>query len=541
MEISSCTKIILGRLQKLEPENAQRIMGYLLLSHTQEEMIDYAIGPDSQIHELINEAKACLASSVNVAASSPTQPHNHSIPGQYVPFSSTVSRPFSSSSSLQVAAPSPLWDAYIASEQQQEVAMPNLVLAHPSSVDFSIEDQPEYSSNYLYQDAALACSLGPRSGLRLASGLHEYPLKPCHYYYKGFCRNGNNCRYFHGREISDGFSLSNELDINETVNEDHAFGSGSLEKLELEIRELLLSRNGVPISIASLPLLYQEKYGRPLQADGYLTESQRHRKAGYSLTKLLGRLKNGIRLVDRAHGQHSVVLTEDALRYMDLRNERNELLEATAPSCQIYLTFPADSTFNEEDVLKYFNKFGPVRDVRIPRQEKRMFGFVSFMYPETVKLIFSKGFPHFICGSRILVKPYKEKPKLNDRRAVERMEHHPMYYPSHSFESDVEPPNSNSIPILFGKSRFHSWLGIEEHEHAIEEERRHLLNLQLNPATHTPNFLFSHSLQDLKISDDYLSSPGTATDFRATSTGNNHIDQDFDHIELPDSPFASPH
>ncbi|KAH7665485.1 CCCH zinc finger domain-containing protein [Dioscorea alata] len=416
MEISSCTKIILGRLQKLEPENAQRIMGYLLLSHTQEEMIDYAIGPDSQIHELINEAKACLASSVNVAASSPTQPHNHSIPGQYVPFSSTVSRPFSSSSSLQVAAPSPLWDAYIASEQQQEVAMPNLVLAHPSSVDFSIEDQPEYSSNYLYQDAALACSLGPRSGLRLASGLHEYPLKPCHYYYKGFCRNGNNCRYFHGREISDGFSLSNELDINETVNEDHAFGSGSLEKLELEIRELLLSRNGVPISIASLPLLYQEKYGRPLQADGYLTESQRHRKAGYSLTKLLGRLKNGIRLVDRAHGQHSVVLTEDALRYMDLRNERNELLEATAPSCQIYLTFPADSTFNEEDVLKYFNKFGPVRDVRIPRQEKRMFGFVSFMYPETVKLIFSKGFPHFICGSRILVKPYKEKPKLNDRQ-----------------------------------------------------------------------------------------------------------------------------
>ena len=300
MEISNCTKIILGRLQKLEPENAQRVMGYLLLRHTQEEMIDYAIGPDSQIHELINEAKMCLASSVNVSASSPTQLHlNHPIPGQYVPFSSTVSRPFSSSSSVRVAAPSPLWDAFVASEQQQEVVTPNLVLAHPSSVDFSIEDQPEFASNYVYQDAALACSLGPRSGLRLASGLYEYPLKPCHYYYKGYCKNGNNCRYFHGREISDGFSQSNGLDINETVNEDHAFGSGSLEKLEMEIRELLISRNGVPISIASLPLLYQEKYGRPLQADGYLTESQRHGKAGYSLTKLLGRLKNGIRLVDR--------------------------------------------------------------------------------------------------------------------------------------------------------------------------------------------------------------------------------------------------
>jgi hypothetical protein len=122
-------------------------------------------------------------------------------------------------------------------------------------------------------------------------------------------------------------------------------------------------------------------------------------------------------------------------------------------SRQIYLTFPADSTFREEDVSNYFRYimrccndassffhgglgrtrsdwhfciavlgnaprcsiYGPVHDVRIPYQQKRMFGFVTFVYPETVKLILAKGNPHFICDARVLVKPYKEKGKVPDK------------------------------------------------------------------------------------------------------------------------------
>jgi hypothetical protein len=41
-----------------------------------------------------------------------------------------------------------------------------------------------------------------------------------------------------------------------------------------------------------------------------------------------------------------------------------------------------------------------------------MFGFVTFVYPETVKEILAKGNPHYICESRVLVKPYKEKGKV---------------------------------------------------------------------------------------------------------------------------------
>ena len=59
--------------------------------------------------------------------------------------------------------------------------------------------------------------------------------------------------------------------------------------------------------------------------------------------------------------------------------------------------------------------YGPVQDVRIPYQQKRMFGFVTFVYPETVKLILAKGNPHFVCDARVLVKPYKEKGKVPDK------------------------------------------------------------------------------------------------------------------------------
>lgn len=59
--------------------------------------------------------------------------------------------------------------------------------------------------------------------------------------------------------------------------------------------------------------------------------------------------------------------------------------------------------------------FGEVEEVRIPCQQKRMFGFVSFVSADTVKMILSQGNPHYVCGARVLVKPYKEKSQLVER------------------------------------------------------------------------------------------------------------------------------
>ncbi|KAF4366935.1 hypothetical protein G4B88_029259, partial [Cannabis sativa] len=144
--------------------------------------------------------------------------------------------------------------------------------------------------NY-YPDVGIGGLNGRTS--RSLSGLSEIPVKTCHYYIKGFCKHGSSCRYSHGKVIPESFSQAYDY-----ANDDHLFSPGTLEKLELEIIELLKSRRGIHVSIASLPAMYYEKYGKYLQADGYLTESQRHGKVGYSLTKLLARLKNNIRLIE---------------------------------------------------------------------------------------------------------------------------------------------------------------------------------------------------------------------------------------------------
>ena len=59
----------------------------------------------------------------------------------------------------------------------------------------------------------------------------------------------------------------------------------------------------------------------------------------------------------RPHGQHSVILAEDAPKYMENWCERNDPGPIVSGSRQIYLTFPAESTFTEEDVSDYFKYF----------------------------------------------------------------------------------------------------------------------------------------------------------------------------------------
>ena len=119
---------------------------------------------------------------------------------------------------------------------------------------------------------------------------------------------------------------------------------------------------------------------------------------------------------------------------MEERNEHGAIL---AGSKQIYLTFPAESSFTEHDVSNYFSKFGLVEDVRIPCQQKRMFGFVTFVYTETVKHILAKGNPHFICGARVLVKPYREKSR-SSRYLDNNKPLHGMRYGSQYIDRDME-------------------------------------------------------------------------------------------------------
>lgn len=139
----------------------------------------------------------------------------------------------------------------------------------------------------------------------------------------------------------------------------------------------------------------------------------------------------------RPHGQHSVISAEDVSKFVEYTGVNNEHGAILAGSRQIYLTFPAESSFTEHDVSNYFSKFGPVEDVRLPCQQKRMFGFVTFAYTETVKHILAKGNPHFICEARVLVKPYREKSR-SSRNLDNNKPLHDIRYGSQHIDKDTE-------------------------------------------------------------------------------------------------------
>ncbi|KAI4340988.1 hypothetical protein MLD38_025771 [Melastoma candidum] len=524
MDFSESTKVVYDRIQKIDPENVSKIIGYLLLQDNGErEMIRLAFSPDNLIRSLIVKAKselrACKPLAVPVPLSHPV--NSVDIPTQFSSYSPpSASRVVSTPSSLGL-----------------HNRMRNLSLE--DQCDFVVPANSDFSTYYPAEHQF--CSW-PRS--RRSPSLPEFPVKICHYFSKGFCKHGTTCRYFHANPQPEILpqNCPNGYDC-----EDPVFSQGSLERLELELTELLKSRGGIPVSIASLPMLYYDMYGKSLQAEGYLTESQRHGKAGLSLSKLLSRLKNSIRLLDRPHGQHSVILAEDAQKYSDSGNERFDPPVITS-SRQIYLTFPADSTFTEQDVSNYFNKFGPVQDVRIPCQQKRMFGFVTFIFSETAKQALLKGNPHFICGSRVLVKPYKEKARLVDRKYFEKMQNVTCYN-QHLLEGDADPqssPGCSYYTMLLRKGF------LEDPDHALEQEQR-LLVLSEKSSVHYPYFGFPaeqlnisqahHEFIDTTSTEcpDYFSdimhasSNSSDTAFRP-STNCSELDSG---NNLPDSPFAS--
>ncbi|XP_040986599.1 zinc finger CCCH domain-containing protein 18-like isoform X7 [Juglans microcarpa x Juglans regia] len=553
MDFSEYTRIVFNKIKKLEPENATKIIGYLLLQDRGDhEMVRLALGPDNLIHEMIYKAKAELYQLATKSTPSPISPLKSPV---FSPFSHVSSRPYSSAT--EFGASSPRWDPQLTSKYGSDFILRG---CSDSTAEFQnqthflgLEDPIDpancglsgFSNDYFYPDAAVG-NLSVRASRRFSS-LPEVPVKTCHYFNKGFCKHGSSCRYFHGQVIPESLS---QMYGNDAVNEDQFFSPRSLEKLELEIVEILKSRRGNPVSIASLPMIYYEKFGKVLQAEGYLTESQRHGKAGYSLTKLLARLKNSIQLIDRPHGQHAVILAEDAAKYMENRNEKSDPGPIVSGSRQIYLTFPAESTFTEEDVSTYFSTFGPVEDVRIPCQQKRMFGFVTFISADTVKIILAKGNPHFVCGARVLVKPYREKSKLNDRRFPERIEPQLCYSPNYvDMESEL-----HAMPRGCETSRLLRRQLMEEQEQALELERMRLAELQLARKSTISQPYFGY-MDGLKVSDDPLNLPsaerfnylldvlsnGSASDDGKPRHTDTHTDQESSQsINLPESPFASP-
>ncbi|CAL5187448.1 unnamed protein product [Lathyrus oleraceus] len=549
--MGSCeaTNVVLAKVKNFDPENASKIMGYLLMNLEEYELVRLACCPDHVIHNLAIRVKSHLG----MAVSNPSSPSPLNPIGR---ITSTSTNPFSKSSPRAVAngfdftrnPASPSSNVWPQPSFQKNPMSPkfNPLLSYENiqtgvgvgvggsgggggggssfsprvnnggDCEFVDEQQLNEYFPFLNEssngddvvDPRLEMNLGPQnwmSGNNVdAQNIHRrsfsasdagfgveesgvgFGFKPCLYFARGFCKNGSNCKFVHADSID--------------VNSGAVVGSPS--KFEgLEQHEEFMRFKAAQ---------HQRLLAASQLAAGGTSPS--------SYDKYIDFLMQQHNDNQRAAAAAAFMMGEEYFNISGRgRPDRNEFLAMVAgdkpnsASRQIYLTFPAESTFKDEDVSEYFSKYGPVQDVRIPYQQKRMFGFVTFVFPETVRNILSKGNPHFICDSRVLVKPYKEKGKVPDKRQhpqqLERGDFSPCLSPS-GFEPKEPFDFHPGARMMFNPHDILLRRKIEEQaelQQVLELQERRLKSLQLPDFKNIPihhqrsvsvgaPFIFPHQL-----------------------------------------------
>ncbi|CAN1267738.1 Zinc finger CCCH domain-containing protein 53 [Linum perenne] len=410
MDSYEATKTVFSRIQAMDPDNASKIMGYLLLQDQGDnEMIRLAFGPESLLHSLILQAKSHLGLPI-----SPT---------------TTNSSSSSSSASTPSSAPAPAFPRPSALSMSRISGGFEKLTVNPSS--------PSANSWQL---------LSPSHGGGNNNNSSPSASSSLSYAVNGG-GNGNGVGSFRYGDLSGGDEYQSHGD------QQFSFLSESSKVADQVFDKMPDSALFSPTGDVSSHF-HRRSYSVP---------GQKLAAAAQFLA---------------ASGSPNFPYARGATGFSPLGG---------GPSArQIYLTFPADSTFREEDVSSYFSIYGPVQDVRIPYQQKRMFGFVTFVYPETVNLILAKGNPHFVCDSRVLVKPYKEKGKILEKKQLQ-MERGGEFSPS-ACSSPTGLDSREPFDLHLGSRMFYNTQEmllrkkIEEQadlQQAIELHGRRLMSLQL--------------------------------------------------------------
>ncbi|KAK6928810.1 RNA recognition motif domain [Dillenia turbinata] len=650
MDVYEATRVVFSRIQNLDPENASKIMGLLLIQdHGEKEMIRLAFGPEALLHSVIIKARKELGLLSNTS-STPSTP---SSPSPFNPLSlsrqsssvSCVSSRLANNGGYTLPSPlaisnpssasSPSWCSSVFPDFQNpdELISPSSSSASylaaasngingSSSSSLNSNSAPFYGNSDFIDELQLQDQLSflndgsPYSQSDLSSSpsgdgmmfpnwggtaMHRrscsisdicfddpnsgFGWKPCLYFARGYCKNGTSCRFLHGND-------------NSFVGSDPVALVGSPSKLEMmeQCQELLRSKSAQQQRLAAAAQLMVSSSSSASSPSSFPYPSPL--AANKCMNFLFQQQQNDSQRAAAA----ALMMSEDLHKFgRSPRLERNEFAMnggagmVNPGSRQIYLTFPADSTFREEDVSNYFSIYGPVQDVRIPYQQKRMFGFVTFVYPETVKLILSKGNPHFVCDARVLVKPYKEKGKVPDKKQQQQAERGDFSACNSPTGLDARDPYDQLGARMFYNSQDMLWRRkLEEQadfQQALELQGRRLMGLQLldvkknhyqrnlsagatlvSPTNHPPNifnqgFVLPQDSTTPEISGENASAPATvdqnfpkvtkgsaekeSTGKDENGNGNangkeisspneeSELPESLEH-NLPDSPFASP-
>ncbi|KAJ6777620.1 ZINC FINGER CCCH DOMAIN-CONTAINING PROTEIN 22-LIKE ISOFORM X1 [Salix koriyanagi] len=467
MDSYEAVNMVFSRIQNLEPENASKIMGYLLLQdYGEKEMTQFLVhlplqGIASNNGFDITNPSSPSTDSWHFSSPDPISPLSYAgavngasnINVSSTPFQPTISLfnafPYSNSSS----SASDLVDEYELQDRFSFLNDSRKDDLFDPRVESAISPT-EYGDNGLNKRSFSV----PDTCVGSEDSSSGFGWKPCLYFSRGFCENGSGCRFVHGDSADSAAIVGSPGELYEFEQCLQILRSkAAAQQKKLAAASQFMAGANFLHHNKSLDFLHQQQ-----------NDSQRSAAVA------------------------ALMMGDELRKSGRIRPESNDFSQiglggAASPSSrQIYLTFPADSTFREEDVSNYFSIYGPVQDVRIPYQQKRMFGFVAFVFAETVKLILAKGNPHFVCDSRVLVKPYKEKGKVPDkkhhrRQQIEREEYSACPSPSriNSREPfDLHPGGArmfdNTQEMLRRKLKEEADI-----KQAIELQGRRLLNLQL--------------------------------------------------------------
>lgn len=227
MDSYEATKAVFSRIQTLDPENASKIMGYLLLQdHGEKEMIRLAFGPDTSLHNLILKAKTHLGIPSNTSPSSFSRSTSFSRTTAAINgFDITNVNPSSPSSCnpwpcTGFSAPAPSYASVVKESSNigsgsfsSSVALP-YSSSHDLIDDFQLQDHLAFLNDSKIDDLfdpprlelAVSPSAYPESPLHKRSYLAEdassgLGWKPCLYFARGFCKNGSSCRFLHSDSV----------------------------------------------------------------------------------------------------------------------------------------------------------------------------------------------------------------------------------------------------------------------------------------------------------------------------------------------------
>ncbi|KAG2559745.1 hypothetical protein PVAP13_8KG003200 [Panicum virgatum] len=345
MDAWEATKVVFDRVRALDPDNASKIMGLLLIQdNSDKELIRLAFGPEHLLRAFIASARAELAGK-------PASP------------------PLLVLNPLQTGPP---WGiSSLGSGDHQSPFATAEYVGYDDGDTFYPENK---------HDCWSPVSGGHRRSFSL-SDAEVAAWRPCTYFARGYCKYGSSCRFLHGPPEDDAAATEREIAV---MRAKALAAAWPQQHMAPAFPFSPSPLKGVDLNF----LLHHQQQNEPQRKAMLLGRGDMHRFPVHSP-----------------------------------RMDRGDLIAGPAAR-QIYLTFPANSTFSEEDVSNYFSMYGPVQDVRIPYQQKRMFGFVTFVYAESVRIILSKGNPHFVCDARVLVKPYKEMGKFRDRFRKLQHPHH---------------------------------------------------------------------------------------------------------------------